>query len=50
MKKLISAPYLLWMAVFIIVPLIMVAYFAFTTADGAFTPVSYTHLTLPTKA
>lgn len=37
MKKLISAPYLLWMAVFIIVPLIMVAYFAFTTADGAFT-------------
>ncbi|MGN0107045.1 MAG: ABC transporter permease [Hominilimicola sp.] len=37
MKKLVSAPYLLWMAVFIIVPLIMVAYFAFTTADGAFT-------------
>lgn len=37
MKKLISAPYLLWMAVFIIVPLIMVAYFAFTTTDGAFT-------------
>lgn len=37
MKKLISAPYLLWMAVFIIVPLIMVAYFAVTTADGAFT-------------
>lgn len=37
MKKLISAPYLLWMAVFIIIPLIMVAYFAFTTTDGAFT-------------
>ncbi|MCD8181638.1 MAG: ABC transporter permease [Firmicutes bacterium] len=37
MKKLVSAPYLLWMAVFIIVPLIMVAYFAFTTSDGAFT-------------
>ncbi len=37
MKKIISAPYLLWMAVFIIVPLIMVAYFAVTTADGAFT-------------
>lgn len=37
MKKLISAPYLLWMAVFTIVPLIMVAYFAVTTADGAFT-------------
>lgn len=37
MKKMISAPYLLWMAVFIIVPLMMVAYFAFTTSDGAFT-------------
>lgn len=37
MKKLISAPYLLWMAVFIIVPLIMVAYFAVTTSDGSFT-------------
>ena len=37
MKKLISAPYLLWMAVFIIVPLIMVAYFAVTDAGGAFT-------------
>ena len=37
MKKLISAPYLVWMIVFIIVPLIMVAVFAFTTEDGAFT-------------
>ena len=34
MKKLLSAPYLLWMAVFIIVPLGMVAYFAFTTDTG----------------
>lgn len=37
MKKLVSAPYILWMAVFIIVPLIMVAYFAFTTDAGEFT-------------
>ncbi len=37
MKKLASAPYIIWMAIFIIVPLIMVAYFAFTTADGAYT-------------
>lgn len=36
-NTLVSAPYILWMAVFIIVPLIMVGYFAFTTADGAFT-------------
>ena len=37
MKKLVSAPYLLWMATFIIVPLIMVAYFALTDTNGAFT-------------
>lgn len=37
MKKWISAPYLLWMAVFIVVPLLMVAYFAFTNEQGSFT-------------
>ena len=37
MKKVLSAPYLLWMAVFIIVPMIMVAYFAVTTTEGTFT-------------
>lgn len=36
-RKLLSAPYLVWMAVFVIVPLIMVAYFAFTDGDGKFT-------------
>ncbi len=35
--KLISAPYLVWMAVFIVVPLIMVGYFAFTDGSGHFT-------------
>ena len=37
MKKWISAPYLVWMSVFIVVPLIMVAYFAFTNESGEFT-------------
>lgn len=36
-RKLLAAPYLVWMAVFVIVPLIMVAYFAFTDSDGNFT-------------
>ena len=36
-RKLLAAPYLVWMAVFVIVPLIMVAYFAFTTQEGTFT-------------
>lgn len=33
----LNAPYLLWAVVFIVVPLIFVAYYAFTTADGGFT-------------
>lgn len=36
-KKLIASPYLLWMVVFIVVPIIMVGYFAFTDPDGRFT-------------
>ncbi len=39
MKKLkvFATPYLIWMAVFIVVPLLMVAYFAFTDEEGNFT-------------
>lgn len=39
MKKLkvFATPYLIWMAVFIVVPLLMVAYFAFTDENGNFT-------------
>ena len=33
---LISAPYSLWMIIFIVVPLAMVAYFALTTKNGEF--------------
>lgn len=36
-NKIASAPYLVWMIVFILVPLIMVGYFAFTDKDGSFT-------------
>ncbi len=35
--KMLSVPYLVWMIIFILVPLLMVAYFAFTTEDGGFT-------------
>ena len=42
MKKLASAPYILWMAIFIIVPLLMVAYFAFTNGAGGFTLANIT--------
>ncbi|MBQ8297301.1 MAG: ABC transporter permease [Ruminococcus sp.] len=35
--KVLSAPYLVWMVIFIVVPLLMVAYFAFTNESGGFT-------------
>jgi spermidine/putrescine transport system permease protein len=44
-KKLISAPYIVWSAIFIIVPLFMVAYYAFTDKSGAFTLDNITQLT-----
>lgn len=36
-KKLVNAPYLLWAAVFIVAPLLMVVYYTFTDASGTFT-------------
>lgn len=36
-NKLIACPYIVWSAIFIIVPLLMMAYFALTDASGAFT-------------
>ncbi len=36
-RKLLSAPYLLWAAAFIIIPLLMVLYYGFTDKTGAFT-------------
>ncbi len=35
--KIFAAPYLVWMVVFIVVPLLMVAYFAFTNDEGQLT-------------
>ncbi|MDO4743739.1 MAG: ABC transporter permease, partial [bacterium] len=36
-RKLINAPYLVWTAIFIIVPIAMVARYAFTDTNGNFT-------------
>ena len=36
-SRLVAAPYLVWAAIFVIVPLLMMAYFAFTDNSGAFT-------------
>ncbi len=36
-SRLVAAPYIVWSAIFIIVPLIIMVYFALTDASGAFT-------------
>ena len=36
-KSLINAPYLLWSVLFIIAPMIMVVYYAFTDRNGDWT-------------
>ena len=37
MQRVIGAPYILWAAIFIVVPLLIVAYYAFTDPAGGFT-------------
>ncbi len=51
-SKLLAAPYIAWMAIFIIVPLAVVAYFAFTDGSGAFTLANFKDIKayLPTFA
>ncbi len=36
-SKLLSAPYTVWMTIFIVIPLLLVGYFAFTDKAGSFT-------------
>ena len=36
-RRLITAPYTIWMAIFVLVPIALVVYYALTDADGHFT-------------
>ena len=36
-SKALASPYILWMVIFTIVPLAVVAYYAFTNSAGEFT-------------
>ena len=40
-RRLLSTPYIIWMAIFIIVPLIIVIYYSFTNIEGGFTWENY---------
>lgn len=46
-KKMLSAPYLFWSAMFIIIPLCMVFYYGFTDKTGAFTLDNILAITSP---
>ena len=43
-SRLVAAPYIVWSAIFIIVPLIMMIYYSFTDANGVFTLANITTL------
>lgn len=45
LERMASAPHLVWMVLFIVAPLLFVAYYAFTTPEGNFTPENITALT-----
>ena len=42
-RSLFASPYTLWMIVFTVLPCILVAYYAFTDANGAFTLDNFRH-------
>ena len=39
-QQFLAGPYLVWIIGFIILPMVMILYYAFTTSDGAY-PVEY---------
>ena len=45
-RSLFATPYTLWMILFTIVPIILVAYYAFTNSEGAFTLDNFRHFIL----
>ena len=46
-KKLLTGPYLFWSASFIIIPLLMIVYYGFTTPEGSFTLQNLSKITTP---
>ncbi len=42
--KISAYPYVLWMALFVVVPIILIVVYAFSSADGAFTFNNFSHM------
>ena len=43
-NKLFSIPYIIWMALFVVAPIVLVVLYAFTAADGGFTFANFTRM------
>ena len=43
---LLNFPYLIWLCLFVIIPMFIVAAYAFTTGDGTFTLDNFKHLSV----
>lgn len=48
-KKLLAWPYILWMIGFTVIPLALIFYYGFTSADGAFTLANITAIATPER-
>ena len=44
-NRLFSIPYVGWMALFVVAPIVLVVLYAFTTADGGITLSNFTRMT-----
>ena len=43
-RSLLAVPYEIWMALFVVAPIILVVVYAFTSADGGFTLQNFSHM------
>ncbi|MCF0120043.1 MAG: ABC transporter permease, partial [Oscillospiraceae bacterium] len=48
-RKLFAAPYVVWMAIFVVAPIILILVYAFTTASGEFTFANFSTMLDYTK-
>lgn len=46
-KKLLAGPYLFWAVSFVVIPLLIIVYYAFTTDEGAFTFANLAEIVTP---
>ena len=46
-KRLLAGPYLFWSVSFVIIPLLVIVYYAFTSDDGGLTLANLSQITTP---